>query len=82
MSYAEQRELGLKLYGDIPKLRDAIASEKCWPEILKTAKNYKDQVLSKVDQWPSKWAYWWARDIGDREIMQDRVTESEWAFDI
>jgi hypothetical protein len=25
-------------------------------------------------------AYFWAREIGDREIMIDRVTESKWAY--
>jgi hypothetical protein len=25
-------------------------------------------------------AYWWAKNIGDREIMRDRVTESQWAY--
>jgi len=28
----------------------------------------------------SKWAYYWARDIGDREIMRDRVTDSQVAY--
>ncbi len=28
----------------------------------------------------SKWAYYWARNIGDLEIMRHRVTESKWAF--
>jgi hypothetical protein len=26
-------------------------------------------------------AYYWARDIGDRDIMIDRVTESYWAYE-
>ena len=79
MNWEEQRKLGLRLYGDISELREVITT-KCWAEILKTAKNYKDQVIAKVDQWPSEWAYRWAWDIGDRKIMQDRVTESEWAY--
>jgi hypothetical protein len=28
----------------------------------------------------SEWAYYWARNIGNKEIMIDRVTESEWAY--
>ena len=79
MDYKEYRELGLRLYGDISELREVITT-KCWAEILKTAKIYKDQVIAKVDQWPSQWAYCWACDIGDREIMRDKVTESQWAY--
>lgn len=26
----------------------------------------------------SEWAYMWARDIGNADIMKSRVTESEW----
>jgi hypothetical protein len=29
---------------------------------------------------PSEWAYGWAKDIGDKEVMRDRITESEWAY--
>jgi hypothetical protein len=28
----------------------------------------------------SETAYYWAYDIGDRDIMIDRITESEWAY--
>ncbi len=28
----------------------------------------------------SEWAFYWGRDIGDREIMRERVTESKWAY--
>ena len=28
----------------------------------------------------SEWAYNWALDIGDREIMIDRIIESCWAY--
>jgi hypothetical protein len=28
----------------------------------------------------SKWAYAWAHDIGNEEIMIDRITDSEWAY--
>ena len=26
----------------------------------------------------SEWAYWWARDIGDIELMRSIVTEPKW----
>jgi hypothetical protein len=26
----------------------------------------------------SRWAYWWARDIGDRKIMRDKVVDKEY----
>jgi phenolic acid decarboxylase len=43
-------------------------------------KNKRDRlyIINRITD--SKWAYRWARYIGNRDVMIDRITESEYAY--
>ena len=74
----EDRKLGAKLF---PKIAEVILDEdNCYPEIFTAfRKHYSlDDLPAEI---PSVWAYYWARLIGDRDVMRDRVTDSYWAYE-
>jgi len=57
----------------------------CEPEVdkaLKFLEKFEDNdTIDKIASYaPERWAYYWALDIGDREIIRDRITEPEWAY--
>ena len=80
LSFEEQRELGARLF---PEARREISDwSYCYTDIFKVLKRLDIDVLARIENVdiPSEWAYEWARSIGDRKIMIDRVTEPEWAY--
>jgi hypothetical protein len=38
----------------------------------------KQEIMDRITD--SEYAYWWARHIGNQEVMIDRVTDSEYAY--
>ena len=86
MDYKDQRKLAVKLLtGKIPPNElSCLKNEKtCFTEIMAKLKPYRKTVLGIIAETgniPSEWAYWWVLNIGDREIMIDRITDSQWAY--
>lgn len=76
MDEKKQRKLGLRLFGDIPRLREVI-KHKCWSDILDVGKKYRKEVLERVKdaEIPSKWAYYWALCVGNEEEMKEKIIE-------
>ena len=58
------------------------AEEDCSKRTCQSLSIMRQMPLHEVAQHitESKYAYWWARDIGNRDIMIDRITESEYAY--
>ena len=83
MTEQEQRDLGCELFKDFPEFCDIIKN-KCWDSILYFVRKHKDElrkiVIDNIGKLPSRWAYYWAKDIGDREILIEKVHESKWAY--
>jgi len=71
---------------NIVKMKDKIKTKRA--NILAITGNTKDlsRYALQFENIDSEWAYNWARNIGDRKIMRDKITESElayyWARDI
>ena len=63
-----------------------LESGKFYKEEAKKALKYlerfsEDATLAEIAEgFPAKWAYLWAKEIGDKEIMRERITDSEWAY--
>ena len=78
MNHDEQKELARKLFPFI----DIDAEEDCFEQIIQKLKPHRERVLEIIEgiEIPSEWSYMWARNIGDKELMRDRITESEWAY--
>ena len=81
MDHREQRVLAREVFAGIPEMVAVVGNEDCcFDDIAEVAKQHREACLATVDQWPSEWCYRWACNIGDREVMRDRVTESEWCY--
>ena len=80
--YQKQRELAAEY---LPEIKDFIMNEmNCFASILVFIRQNQyliDKCLSMTDKFLSEWAYYWARCIGNKDVMINQVTESEWAFD-
>lgn len=83
MTENEERQLAVTLF---PELSDVVLDmNNCYGNVFTYVRDHVSreqqlEMLKTVDQWPSSWAYWWALEIGDKEIMRDRVIESQWAY--
>ena len=83
MNYSEQRKFALEIFKDIPQLCDTIREGyNCFNQIFEVAKTYRTQILKIVKniEIPNYWAYLWARDIGDKDVMIKKITDSYWAY--
>jgi hypothetical protein len=83
MNYTEQRKLARELFfGKLPEDVIKVFEDECFGAILRKLKPFREIVLEVIKniEIPSEWAYRWAKDIGDRKIMRDRVTESREAY--
>ncbi|MGD9161707.1 MAG: hypothetical protein PVG39_25070 [Desulfobacteraceae bacterium] len=81
MNYDNQRKLAKKLFSDkLPK--DVLKSFEngCFPIIIKELEPFRKTVLKVIKDIEilSEWAYCWARDIGNRKIMCNRVVDKEY----
>lgn len=71
-------------YADIvreadPELAAVILNkDNCYSGIAEAVKNSLARELLRDSVHDSETAYCWARNIGDREIMRDRVIEPQW----
>ena len=87
MDYKDQRKLAAKLLsGKIPSniLKCIEDRSWCFSKIMKELKPYRGVILKIVadetKNIPAEWAYHWAKNIGNRKIMVNLITESMWAF--
>ena len=82
----KEKEEVMKTKKDVVRILRSGNHDFCEPEVKEALefleKNFEDNdTIDKIASYaPERWAYYWARDIGDREIMRDRITESRWAY--
>lgn len=82
MDYSVQRKLAVKLFtGKLPtRVVDFIKDhDNCFESILPAMEPYQNVVLAVIKDIniPSEWAYYWARSIGNKDIMLSRMSESD-----
>jgi len=81
MDYTKQRKLAATLF---PEHAEIMLDENhCFGEITNYIKenNLQNEFLGKLEFFCSEWAYRWALNIGNRDVMINRVTDSYWAYE-
>lgn len=72
------RQLAAEMF---PFLRDVVLDgDNCYFEIMDEAKKHRTEILEIIQDKtiPTEWAYYWAKHVGDRDVMRERVTETVW----
>jgi hypothetical protein len=76
MNHKNQRKLAKELFSSkLPVDVIKVFESECFDAILKKLKPFREIVLEVIKdiEIPSEWAYYWAGNIGDKEIMRDRI---------